>query len=122
MDKFQDLMVYPKPNSKDDYLFLDGKVIDVDLYLNRSAYFDYPNHPLKHHNCCYFIILSHAQGLLAYFYSIFVRLCLNYAMEHSSELVSFIKLADETFVIEQVLTFASDLLYDFFDTNYLFFL
>ena len=47
LDKFQDLLVYPRPNSKDVYLFLDEKFINLDLYLNRPAYFDYPNHPFK---------------------------------------------------------------------------
>ena len=42
-------------------------------------------------------------------------------MEHFSELISTIKLVDEKFIIEQILNFASDLLYVFFDTNYLLF-
>ena len=50
-----------------------------------------------------------------------MRLHLNYAMEHFSELISTIKLVDEKFIIEQILNFASDLLYVFFDTNYLLF-
>ena len=81
LDKFQDLIVYPKSH-KDDYLFLDNKLIDLDVFLNRPAYFDYPSYPLKHKNCRYFTVLSHAQDLLAYFCSIFVRMHLNYAMEH----------------------------------------
>ena len=53
-----------------------------------------------------------------------MRLHLNYAMEHFSELISTIKFVDEKFVIEQILNFASDLLFFFlffFDTNYLLF-
>ena len=121
MDKFQDLVMCSKPTHKDDFLFLDGKMIDLDIYLNRPVYFDYPNHPLKHNPCRYMEVLSHAQDLFAYFCSILVRLYLNYAMEHFSELISTIKLSDEKFVIEQILTFANELLHDFFDTNYLFF-
>ena len=82
LDKFQDLTVYPKSHLKDDYLYLDNKLIDLDVFLNRSAYFDYPSYPLKHKNCRHFTVLSHAQDLLAYFCSIFVRMHLNYAMEH----------------------------------------
>ena len=52
-DKFQDLLVYPKPNSKDNYLFLDGKFIDLDVCMNRPDYFHYPNHPFKDKPCCY---------------------------------------------------------------------
>ena len=48
LDKFQDLIVHPKPNSKDDYSFLNGKFIDLDVYLNRPAYFGYPNQPYKY--------------------------------------------------------------------------
>ena len=120
-DKFQDLMVYPKSHHKDDYLFLDNKLIDFDVFLNRPAYFDYPSYPLKHKNCRYFTVLSHAQDLFAYFCSIFVRMYLNYAMEHFSELILTLKLSDEKHVIENILNSAHDLLYDFFDTNYLFF-
>ena len=65
MGKFEDLMIYSKANNKDEYLFLDGKLIDLDVYLNRPAYFDYPNHPSKHLPCCYFIVLSYAQDLFA---------------------------------------------------------
>ena len=46
---------------------------------------------------------------------------LNYAMEHFSELILTIKLTDETFVVEQILKCAYDLLYDFFNASYLFF-
>lgn len=51
LDKFQDLMVYPKSHHKDDYLFLDKKLIDLDVFFNRLVYFDYPSYPLKHKNC-----------------------------------------------------------------------
>ena len=40
-----------KPTHKDDFLFLDGKRIDLDIYLNRPVYFDYPTHPLRHNPC-----------------------------------------------------------------------
>ena len=80
-------MVYPKSRHNDDYLFLDNKPIDLDIFLNRPAYFDYPRYPLKHKNCRYFTVLSYAQDLFAYLYIIFVRMYLNYAMEHFSELI-----------------------------------
>ena len=117
LDKFQDLIVHPKPNSKDDYSFLNGKFIDLDVYLNRPAYFGYPNQPYKYKCCCYMEVLSHAEDLLAYFRSIPLRMYLNYAMEHFSELILTIKLTDEKFVVEQILKCTSDLLYNFFDTN-----
>ena len=94
VDKFQDFIVYLKSH-KDDYLFLDNKLIDLDVFLNRPAYFHYPSYPLKHKHCRYFTVLSHAQDLFAYFYSIFVRMYLNYAMEHFLELILTLKLSDE---------------------------
>ena len=121
LDKFQDLIVYPKPNNKDDYLFLNGKFIDLDVYLNKPAYFDYPNQHYKDKSCCYMEVLSHAQDFFAYFCSIRMIMYLNYAIENFSELILTIKLTDEKFVVEQILKCTSDLLYDFFDTNYLFF-
>ena len=39
MDKFQDLVMCSEPTYKDDFLFLDGKMIDLDIYLNRPVYF-----------------------------------------------------------------------------------
>ena len=115
------MIVYPKPNNKDDYLFLNGKFTDLDVYLNKPAYFDYPNQPYKDKSCRYMEVLSHAQDFFAYFCSIPMRMYLNYAIENFSELILTIKLTDEKFVVEQILKCTSDLLYDFFDTNYLFF-
>ena len=121
LDKFQDLMVYSKSHHKDDYLFFDNKLIDLDVFFNRPAYFDYLSYPLKYKNCRYFTVLSHAQDLFAYFCSIFVRMYLYHAMEHFSELILTLKLSDEKYVIENILNSAHDLLYDFFEINYLFF-
>ena len=93
MGKFKDIVICSKPTHKDDFLFLNDKMIDLDIYLNRPAYFDYPNHPLKNNPCGYMEVLSHAQDLLAYFCSIIVSLYLNYAMEYFSELISTIELS-----------------------------
>ena len=101
------------------FLFLNGKMIDLDIYLNRPAYFDYPNHPLKNNPCRCMEVLSHAQDLFAYFCSILARLYLNYAMEHFCELISTIKLSDEKFVTEKILI---ELLLDFLMQIFFFFL
>ena len=126
LDKFQDIVPCRGNHYKDnyyDYLFLDGKLIDLDVFLNRPAYLDYPNYPLGDKaKCCYFLVLSHAQDLFAYFCSILVSMYLNYAMEHFSELILVVKLSDEKFIISEICNFAYDLLFDFFDTNYFFFL
>ena len=39
MDKFQDLVMCSEPTHKNDFLFLDDKMIDLDIYLNRPIYF-----------------------------------------------------------------------------------
>ena len=114
MDKFQDIVICSKPTHKDDFLFLNGKMIDLDVYLNRPVYFDYPNHPLKNNPCRYMEVLSHAQDFFVYCCSMLVRLYLNYAVEHFYELISTIKLSDEKFIIEKILTFAYELLHVFF--------
>ena len=54
--------------------------------------------------------LSHVRDVFAYFCSILVRFYLNYAMEQFSELISTIKLSDEKFVIEKILTFANEMI------------
>ena len=66
MDKFKDIVICSKPTHKDDFLFFNGKMIDLDVYLNRPVYFDYPNHPLKYNPCRYMEVLSHAQDLFAF--------------------------------------------------------
>lgn len=50
-----------------------------------------------------------------------MRMYLYYAMEHFSELILTLKLSDKKYVIENILNSAHDLLYDFFDINYLLF-
>ena len=120
LDKFQDLLV-PKVDHYDNYLFLEGKLMDLDIFLNRPAYFDYPSYPLRNAKCSYLTVFSHAQDLFAYFCGVLVRMYLNYAMEHLSELISVVKLSDEKFIVQNIFNAACDLLHDFFDTNYLFF-
>ena len=43
-------------------------ILWIYVFLNRPAYFDYPNYPLGDKaKCCYFLVLSHAQDLFAYY-------------------------------------------------------
>ena len=121
--KFQDLVACSGNYCETEHLFLDGKLMDLDVFLDRSVYFNYPNYPLSKEKakCQYFLVLNHAQDLLAYFCSVLVRMFLNYAMEHFSELISVVSISDEKFIIEEIFRWVRDLLFDFFDRNYTFF-
>ena len=60
---------------RDNSLYLKNKLIDLDVFLERSAYFDYPHFPLKNNKCVYFQQLNHAQYLFVWFTSMSIRLC-----------------------------------------------
>ena len=66
LDKFQDLVVI-KVNHHDNCLFLEGKLMDLDIFLDRLTYFDYPNYPLKNTKCSYLTVFGHAQDLFPFF-------------------------------------------------------
>ena len=120
---FNDLIVdFPYCDNENRYLYMSDKIVDLDVFLERPSYLHYgQNHPLRHKKCRYFTLLSFAQDLFAYFTSILMRMYLNYATEHFSELISILNLADEKFVIEQISACAHELLRDFYDVNYNFF-
>ena len=63
----------------------------------------------------------HKEGeLFVCFTSVLVRMYVNYVLNYLLELD--LTLEDEKILLEQVYTFASDLMYEFLNTNYLFFL
>ena len=97
--------------------------MDLDVFLDLPVYYNYPNYPLSKEKtkCQYFLVLNHAQDLLAYFCSVLVRMHLNYAIEHFSELISVVSLSDEKFIMKEICRWGRDLLFDFFDTNCTFF-
>ena len=57
--------------------------------------------------------------MLVSFTNVLVRMLINYVLNCLLELD--LTLRDERILVEEVYTFASDLIYEFFNTNYLFF-
>ena len=105
----------------DDYLDISSSErVDLDVFLNRPAYFPYcfcesPRSCTDHQ------MISFAQDLFAAIFSVFVRMYLNITIDHFLEIMSDLTLADEKKVVKKIFSSASLLLYKFFGLNYLFF-
>ena len=105
----------------DDYLDISSSErVDLDVFLNRPAFFPYcfcesPRSCTDHQ------VISFAQDLFAAFCSVLVRMYLNITIDHFSEIMSDLSLADEKKVVKKIFSSASLLLYKFFGLNYLFF-
>lgn len=94
------------------FLYLRNKVVVLDVFLERPAYFDYPNFPLADEKCDYFQRFHHAQNLFVVFVGVLVRMYVNYLTEFFSKFELSIR--DEEFVIKQIYCYASDLMHSFF--------
>ena len=110
-----------KVSRKDNYLDIgSSERVDLDVFLNRPAYFPYcfcesPRSCTDHQ------VISFAQDLFVAFCSVLVRMYLNITIDHFSEIMSDLSLADEKKVVKKIFSSASLLLYKFFGLNYLFF-
>ena len=103
----------------DDYLHISSRdPLDLDVFLNRSAYFQYPDYELLNGKCCHLDVFSYAQDFFAAFCAVLVKMYLNYT--HFSDLISQVSLSDEGKIIRKIFWFALDLLHKFFEINYLF--
>ena len=116
LDKFSNLIV---PSDVDDFLNICSA---ERLRLNRLAYFQYPNYDLINGKCCHLEVFSFARDLFTAFSAVFVRMYLNYTIDHFSDLISQLSLAHERKLFKKMFWFALNLLHEFFDVNYLFFL
>ena len=111
-----------KVSRMDDYLDISSSErVDLDVFLNRPAYFPYcfcesPRSCTDHQ------VISFAQYLFAAFCSVLVRMYLNITIYHFSAIMFDLSLADEKKVVKQIFSGASLLLYKFFGLNYLFFM
>ena len=106
----------------DDYLHITSSDrLDLDVFLNRPAYFQYPDYELLNGKCCHLEVLSYARDLFAAFCAALVRMYLNYTIDQFSDLISQVSLSDRGKIIRKIFWFALDLLHKFFDINYLFF-
>ena len=111
-----------KVSRMDNYLDISSSErVDLDVFLNRPAYFPYcfcesPQSCTDHQ------VISFAQDLFAAFCSVLVRMYLNITIDHFSEIMSDLSLADEKKVVKKIFSGASLLLYKIFGLNYLFFM
>ena len=81
----------------DDFLHIcSAERLHLDIFLNRRAYFQYPDYDLINGKCCHLEVFSFAQDMFAAFSAVFVRLYLNYTIDHFSDLRSQLSLADES--------------------------
>ena len=95
--------------------------VDLDVFLCRPAYFQYPDYELLNGKCSHLKVFSFARDLFAAFCSVLVRMYLNHTIEYFSDLMSQVSLTDEKKIIQKFFSFALQLLHKFFDINYLFF-
>ena len=111
-----------KVSHVDDYLGIrSSEKIDLDVFLNRPAYFPYC-FAESFGRCTDQQVFSFVQDLFAAFCSVFVRMYLSITTDLFSEIMSELSLVDEKKVVKKIFTGASLLLYKFFNLNYLFFL
>ena len=74
-NKFSNLIVR---SDGDNYLNISSSDrLDLDVFLNRPAYFQYPDYELLNGKCCHLEIFSFARDLFAAFCAVLVRMYLN---------------------------------------------
>ena len=106
----------------DDFLHIcSAERLHPDIFLNRPAYFQYPDYDLINGKCCHLEVFSFARDLFAAFSAVFVRMYLNCTIDHFSDLISQLSLADERKLFLKKFWFPLNLLHEFFYINYLFF-
>ena len=66
---------------KDDYMFLQDKIADFDVFIDKPMYMNYQNFPLNNSKCDYYTELRHAQELFVPFINVLARLYINYGSE-----------------------------------------
>ena len=82
--------------SDGDYLNISSSDrVDLDVFLCRPHYFQYPDYELLNGKCSHLEVVSFARELFAAYSSVLVRMYLNYTVQHFSDLISQISLSDE---------------------------
>ena len=92
-------------------------LIELDISVERPAYFSYDDFH-KDLQCDYYQKIYKPGKLFVCFTSVLVRLYLNYVVNYLFELD--LTLRGERILVDEVYTFASGLMYNFFTRNYLF--
>ena len=101
---------------EEQFCDMTTSLIELDISVERPVYF--PDSIQKDMRCDYYQEFHKEGELLVSFTSVLVRMYINYALSCLLELD--LTLRDERILMEEVYTLASDLMYDFFYTNYLF--
>ena len=104
---------------KDHYMYTQDKICDFDVFLERPIYMNYPNYPFNQRTCDYYNELRHAQDLFVPFTSVLIRMYINYVSKYFSKFQ--FTLHDEKIVYDAIYLYASKLMHEFFDINYVFF-
>ena len=111
-NKFPNLIV----RSDGDYLNISSSDrVDLDVFLCRPHYFQYPDYELLNGKCSHLEVFSFARDLFATFSSVLVRMYLNYTVQHFSDLISQISLSNEGKTIRRIFWFNYMFFYEFFD-------
>ena len=111
-----------KVSRKDDYLDIgSSERVDLNVFLNRPGYFPYCFCESTR-SCTDHQVISFTQDLFVAFCSVLVRMYLNIAIDHFSEMMSDLSLADEKKVVKKIFSSARLLLHKCFVLNCLFFM
>ena len=103
---------------EEQFCDMTSSSMELDISVEKPAYF--PDSIRKGKRCDYYQELHKEGELLVSFTSILVRMyVVNFVLNCLLELD--LTLRDERILVEEVYAFASDLIYEFFNTNYLFF-
>ena len=105
---------------QDDYIFLQDKLANFDVFLERPIYMNFPNFPLNDSKCDFYTELHHAQDLFVPFVNILARLYINYVSKYFCQ--QKFTSRDEKIVYDATYFFGAEIMNDFFQTNYAFFM
>ena len=110
-------VVIDEHDFQENFCDMVTSTIDIGISVRRPVYL--ADCIEKDSQCDYHKKVYKPGELLVCFISVLVRMYANYVLNCLFELD--LSLRDEEILVEEVCTFASDLMYEFFNTNYLFF-
>ena len=105
---------------KDHYMYIQDQICDLDVFLERPIYMNYPNYPFNQRTCDYYKKVCHAQDLFVPFTSVLIRMYINNYVSKCFSKFQF-TLRDKKIVHDAIYLYASKLMYEFFNINYVFF-
>ena len=100
-------------------MFLQDKLTDFDVFLERPICMNFPNFPLNDSKCDSYTELRHAQDFFVPFVNVMARLYINYVSKYFCQYK--FTLLDEKIVYDAIYFFGAELMHEFFQTNNAFF-